>query len=156
MDVAIHRIVGTEHVIPEEPRRVGLVQGPLQDVELLVKLHPHVDVGHRRAGGEAGDQYALQQLVRVLLHQHTITERTRFGLVGVDAQVGDLAVGRQERPLHPRREARPSTAAQATVLDHLHGLLRGPAGDHLLGRGVASARTIDLQGVAVLDADMAR
>ena len=66
-----------------------------------------------RAGREGADQHALDQLVRVLVHQLAVLEGAGLGLVRVAAQVLlDVAV-REEARLLAHREARAAAPAQA-------------------------------------------
>src|SRR5690606_3905935 len=67
VDVTVDGIRAAEDVFAEIARGVCLVKRPLQDVKLLVELHAHINKGRRRLRCEAGDQNALQQLMRVLL-----------------------------------------------------------------------------------------
>ena len=73
----------------------------------------------------AGNDNALDQLMRILLHQNAIVESPRFALVGVDAQINwtRMILG-QKRPFEPARK--PSTAAttEPGVFDEVRHIAR--------------------------------
>ncbi len=118
MDEHVHRPARAAGVRPEEPGRIGLVDGILEDHRFVVVLAAHVDVGGVRADREARDQAALDQLVRIVAEDFAILAGARLALVGVDHEVArqrPVAL-RHERPLHPRRKSRATTAAQARLL----------------------------------------
>jgi hypothetical protein len=64
--------------------------------------------------GEAGDDHALDQLVRVLVHDLPVLERARLGFVGVANQVNRLAaLAVHEAPFQAAGKTRAAAAAQA-------------------------------------------
>jgi hypothetical protein len=75
--------------------------------------------------GEAGDDHALDERVRVALHERAVLERARLALVGVAHDVDGLAGAlRDERPLEPGGEPGAAAAAQPSVLDDLDDVTR--------------------------------
>ena len=68
-----------------------------------------------RAHGEAGDQAALDEGVRIVPHDLAVLAGAGLGLVGVDDEIVRPAVGllRHERPFEAGREAGAAAAAQA-------------------------------------------
>ena len=123
-DVAVE--ARSENVLAEESARVGLVDRVLEHVLHVEELAADVDVGHLRADGVAGDRAALDQQVRIALHQQVVLERPRLAFVGV---AGDVFRVRRllvdELPFHAGRKPGAAAAAQAR---RLHDL------DHLIGR----------------------
>ena len=78
--------------LPIRPGLVGLVDRRLQALALADELAAHVDEGGVRAHGEAGDQAALDQRVRVVAHDLAVLAGAGLGLVGVDDEVARPAV----------------------------------------------------------------
>ena len=87
----------------------------------------------------AGDDHALEHLVRVLVDDLLVLERARLGFVGVADEVDRLAaLAIHEGPLEPAGEAGAAAAAQAGDHDLLPELLR--AAERLaIGQGLGRA-----------------
>ena len=67
VDVAVER-EAVDVVLADQPRLIGLVDGALQRLALADELAADVDVGGVRPHGEAGDQAALDQEMRIVPH----------------------------------------------------------------------------------------
>ena len=53
--------------LPRKPLRVGLGDGALHDLEQIAVLAAQIDEAHLRADGEAGDDGAFDDGVRIVL-----------------------------------------------------------------------------------------
>src|SRR5204862_996883 len=73
VDVAVE--AGAENVLAQEAVPIGLVYRALEDVLDVEELAPNVDVGGLRADRVAADRAALDQQMRIALHQQVILER---------------------------------------------------------------------------------
>ena len=153
VDDQLDLLTGAEHVLPEEARLVGLVHRRLEDVGLEVVLAADVDEAAVGTGGARRDCDSLDQLVRVLLDQLAVLEGSRFGLVGVAAEVLVHVAARQEGGLLAHREAGAAAAAKARVLELLQDLLRRHLLEGLLDRSVAAelAVGVDRGEVGLVD-----
>src|SRR3546814_17600009 len=82
-----------------------------------MELATDIDITGVRTHGEAGEQAALDQLVRVPAHDVPVLAGPGFTLVGVDDQIVRAAVRllRHERPFEAGREAGPAAAAHARL-----------------------------------------
>ena len=117
MDIDLE-IVAHLVVLAEEAGLVGLVDGALQRLALADELAAHIDVGGDRAHGEAGEQAALDQRMRVVAQDLAVLAGAGLGLVGIDDEIGRAPVAGlgHERPFQAGREARAAAAAQARRL----------------------------------------
>ncbi len=90
-------------------------------MRLVVVLAADEDVGLVESARVHADRDALEQPVRIEVHQETILKGARLGLVRVDRQVplGAVRIG-QEGPLEPGREPCAASSTQHRVL-HLAG-----------------------------------
>ena len=150
MHVALERISTIKNVLAQVSARVSFVHRLLEDVELFVELHPHVNVCDLRLRGVSGYDRSFEKLMRVRLHQHPVAEGRRFGLIRVDAQKRVGAILRQETPFHPGREPRTTASAQVGLLDLLDDLLRRHF--QRLAQGlISAARFVHLERGRVLD-----
>ena len=133
---------------PSVAARVGLADGGVEDVGLLLVLAADVDERVRCAGRVGADHDALDQLVRVLVHQLAVLEGARLGLVRVAAQVLlDVAV-RQEARLLAHREAGAAAAAQARGLELLSTWSEVISVSALRSAAVAAEALVDLDPAA--------
>jgi hypothetical protein len=78
------------------PRRASFGDRRLQDAERMDVLEPKIDVSRGRFGGEATDQNAFDQLMRIKLEKSAIIEGRRLTLIAVDAHERFLPILRQE------------------------------------------------------------
>ena len=93
--------------LPTYPLRVRLFELLLEHVLHVKELAADVDVGDLRADRVARNQAALEEQMRVALHQQVILERAGLALVGVADDVFRLRrVLDDELPLHAGREIR--------------------------------------------------
>ena len=146
-----------EHVLAEVSRLTGLLDGGLQRLVLRQVLAADIDEGEVGPDRVAGDQDALEHLVRAFFDQITILEATRLALVGVADEVARIDALGQEAPLVSGREAGAPPAAEPALLDQLHELV-GLHLERFLEAGVAAGAFVDRQllevfGVKVLGKD---
>ena len=106
-----------EDVVAEVAGLVGLGDRGVEHVGLLLVLAADVDEALGRADRVGGDRHALDQLMRLHLHQLAVFEGARLGLVGVDDDVLAASALGQERSLRAHREAGAAAAAQAGRLE---------------------------------------
>ena len=138
-----------EDVLADEALRAGLFDGALDVLDALEQLTANVDVADLGLDRVAGDQAALDERVRVALHDEAVLERARLALVCVDAQVdGLVGVLGQEAPLDARGEARAAAAAQVGRFDLFLDLFGGQAlTQRLAERAVAAVALVAGQRV---------
>jgi hypothetical protein len=74
-------------VLADEIGLVGLVHRRLQALALAHELAADVDEAGMRPHGEAGDQAAFDQQMRVVPHDLAILAGAGLGLVGVDHEI---------------------------------------------------------------------
>jgi hypothetical protein len=141
--------VGTEDVLADVPGGVGIVEC-LGDA-LVGERHLTADVEEATAetGRIAGDQAALDQLVRIALHEEPVLVGAGLGLVAVDDEVPRPDGGRHEAPLGAGREAGAPATEQRRLLD-----LFADVGRRLLERLaqalIATGGVVAIDGVGVL------
>src|SRR5690606_11849591 len=138
-------------VAADQARVVRLVDRRLQDLRLAHVFAADVDVAVGRAHADAGEQAALDQLVRIVAHDLPVLAGAGLALVGVDHEVDRAAVGLlgHERHLEPGREAGAAAPAQPRLLD----LLDDPVaalGDQLLGAVPVAAPARAVEAPVVL------
>ena len=103
----VERVVGAEDALAQVALLVGLGDGRVEDVRLQLVLAADEDEALVRAGRDRADDAALDQQVRVLLHQQPVLEGARLGLVGVAAEVlVHRALGDEATPSCPSRSRR--------------------------------------------------
>ena len=130
-----------------KPAASRLEDRGVDDVGLLDVLAADVDERLLRARREGGDDHALDEHVRALLHELAVLERAGLGFVGVADEVLVDVDLRDERDLLAAREARAAAAAQAGG-DQLVGDLGGRhRRQHLAQRLVAAAALVDVDRV---------
>ena len=112
-DVRAGAAVDDDADVAEQPGRLRLVDRRLHDLVLGQVLAADVDEDVLRLDRVRGDQAALDQPVRHLVHHLAVLERARLGLVGVDDDVLRLRrLARDQRRLPADREAGAAAAAQ--------------------------------------------
>jgi hypothetical protein len=129
-------------VLADQAGIIGLLHGRLKVLALADELAANIDIGDMRAHGAAGEQAALDQMVRIVPQDLAVLAGAGLGLVGIDeelarAAVVDALLG-HEGPLERRRETGAAAAAQARALD----LVDDPVAtvvDELLGVHPAAA-----------------
>ena len=146
VDVEVATEVTSTDVVAKESRFAGFRDGIFDNLCGLWKLFANVDVCEFGTDCEAGDDHALDELVRVLMDNVAILEGPRFGLVAVTDQVDRfLVAGRDESPFHTCWKTGATSAPEARLLyffrhlpgGHLKGLLQSL---------VATVGEISLQG----------
>ena len=114
-----------EDVLAEEPGGVGLAYGARDPTDDVRNLAADVDEGVVRADGVGRVDAALDEGVRVVVHERDVLAGTRLRLVTVDDEVvGATGVLRDEAPLHAGREACASAPTQAGLLDQRDDVVR--------------------------------
>ncbi len=106
-------------VLPDQASLIRLVDRGLKMLALADELAAHVDERGVRPHGEARDEAALHERMRIVPHDLAILARARLGFIGVDHQIGRAAVLgflRHEGPFQPGRESGAAAAAQARGL----------------------------------------
>src|SRR5437879_4775404 len=95
-------------VLAEETRVVGFLDGGAHDAPRLDVLAADVDEAQVRADGARGDEHALDEGVRIALHEIAVLEGAGLALVRVDHEIARRrrALG-NEAPIHAGGEARP-------------------------------------------------
>src|SRR5882724_3089769 len=112
--VAIKLLAGAKDVVAEEALSVGIVDRLLHDGEQIAVFAADIDISLLRADGEAGDNHALDDGVRILLEDEAVFAGAGFGLVPIDQNVFRLGCFfGNEAPFHASREA--GAAAPAKV-----------------------------------------
>ena len=106
-------------VLADQLGVIGLLHRRLEALALADELAADVDVGDVRIHGAAGEQAALDEVMRIVPQDLAVLAGAGLGLVGVDEQlvrppVVDLG---HEGPLERGGEPCPAAAAQARGLD---------------------------------------
>src|SRR5690606_5463849 len=150
----VDRVVRPEDVLADVAGLVGLVQR-LRD-PLLGEGHlaPDVEEGLGGADRVRRDEHALDELVRVPLHEEAVLVGAGLRLVAVDDEVPRPHAGRAEAPLHAGGEAGAAPAEQAGRLDLLLHLVGGLA-ERGLQALVAAGGDVALERVPVVEAEAA-
>ena len=106
-------------VLADQPGVIGLLHGCLEALALADELAADVDVGDVRIHRAAGEQAALDEVVRIVPQDLAVLAGAGLGLVGVDEQlVRPPVVGLgHEGPFERGGEPCPAAAAQARGLD---------------------------------------
>ena len=112
-----------EDVIAQEAPGLRLGDGAVEPLRREVVLAAHVDERPLRLDGVARQDDPLDQLVRVVLHDHPVFEGARLRFVGVDDQVARVLARGEEAPLLAGREARAAAAAHVGGLHLVDDLL---------------------------------
>ena len=109
--------LGAQDVLADVALGVGVVER-LGDALLSQRhLAANVEEALGEAEGVAGDEAALDQLVRIALHEEAVLVGAGLGLVAVDHQVVRELAGRHEAPLDAGREAGAAAAEHGGVAD---------------------------------------
>jgi len=112
IDVAVEP--RAEDVLPDEPFPVRLVDRAFENRLDVKELAADVDVRDLRADRVARNRTALDEQMRIALHEQVILERARLALVGVAGDVARLVrLAIDELPLHTGRKSRAAAAAEA-------------------------------------------
>src|SRR5262249_21732654 len=98
---------------------VSLIDRRLEPLAFSYELTPHINVTGVSPHGEARDQAALDEKVRIVAHDVTILTGTGLRLIGVDHKIMGPVAGLlgHKRPLEPGREPGAAATAQSRGLD---------------------------------------
>ena len=86
-------IVAILVVLADQAGVIGFIDRALQSLALADEFAAHIDVGRDSTHGEAGDQAALDQRVRVVAQDIAVLAGAGLGFVGVDDEIARPAVG---------------------------------------------------------------
>ncbi len=114
VDVEIE-VPAVDIVLADQLGVVGLVDRRLQAFTLADEFAADVDVAGVCTHGEAGDQAAFDQQMRIVPHDLAVLAGARLGLVGIDDEIlrPTVRLLRHERPFQPGRKAGAAAPAQA-------------------------------------------
>ncbi len=87
MQVDINGHPRSEHVSAKDARFTAVLDGFLQGAIAAPIFETQIDVGGARPDRVAGDGDPLDQLVRIIFHQHAVVEGARLTFVGVDGKI---------------------------------------------------------------------
>ncbi len=142
-DLDIEAVAGAQDVLAQQAVLAGRLDGQVQVLHRQRVLIAHVDKALMAADRVRGDDHALDDRVRISLHQGAIHERAGVTLIAVGDDVLDVALGLAGGlPLAARRVACAPAAAQAGLLDLGDHLVGGHAGEHLAQRLVPADRDV--------------
>ncbi len=123
VDIDVEVVAGAEDVFAEEVFGACFFDGCFEDAGAFGEFAADVDVGEVDAAGVAGDDHALEELVRILVDDVAVFEGAWFGFVGVADEVdGAFFVGAKEGPLHACGEACAAASAELGFFDFLDDL----------------------------------
>ena len=107
-------IKAVDIVLADEIGRIGLVHRRLQMLAFADEFAADVDEAGMSTHGEAGDQAAFDQKMRVVAHDLAVLAGAGLGFIGVDHEIMRPAVRLlgHERPLESGREASAPAPAQ--------------------------------------------
>ena len=139
-----------EDVLAQEALGLGLGDGAVEPLCREIVLAAHVDERPLRLDGMACQDDPLDQLVRVVFHDHSVFEGSRLRLIGVDDQIARVLARGEEAPLLPGREARAAAAADVGGLHLVDDLLgRFPAREDGFGYLVAAVGDVGVDLVRI-------
>ncbi len=114
-----------EDVLAEIAVSVGFGDGSFHDVEDVAVFSADINKTEMGADCAPRDDHAFDELVRIHLHQRAVFASAGLGFIGIANQVSRFrGILRNERPLHPGREARAATAAKAGFLHFVDDAFR--------------------------------
>src|SRR6185312_2240630 len=117
MEIELEIIARAAGVLADEPRGISLIDRRLEDLRLVHELAADIDVAVMDAHADAGEEAALDELVRIVPDDVAVLAGAGLGLVGIDHEIGRLgALLRHEGPFDAGREAGAAAATQARVL----------------------------------------
>ena len=87
MQVDVDVVARAAGVLADEPGLVGLVDRDLEVPRLVVELAADVDVGGLHPHADAGQDAALDQLVRVPAQDVAVLAGAGLALVGIDREI---------------------------------------------------------------------
>src|SRR3954454_8612695 len=118
---------GPENIRSEIPALFCLSQSKGEPLRRAPVFASQENVPDLSLNGIRGDSHALDELVRIALHQNAVFESARLHLVRIRPQVfrpWRIRTHGHEAPLHCRRKAGPSPPAQIRTLHQVRYVLR--------------------------------
>ena len=126
-----------ENVVADEPGVVRFGERLFATFVGIPDFAMDVVVAAPAAHRIGGDHHALDQRMRVVVHEIAVLERARLSLVGVADEVFVACeLLRHEAPFEPGRKSRTAATTQRRLLNFGDHLVRG----HLLGQHPAQRR----------------
>ena len=142
-------VICSENVLTDEILIAGFLNRFLQDLRAVRKFTPNIDVGLLHVIRETRDHRALDQLMRILMHDVAILESARLGFIGIHDQIDRLAaLTIDQPPLHATGKTGAAATTEAGLFNFLtevFGLLR----DRFLEDFVATVALIAIDVVGV-------
>ena len=147
------RLMGEpEDILPEEPVRPRLLDGPTGVLHRQGVFEPAVDVTFRGADGIGGNDHAFDHLMRVAFHDRAVHVGSGVPFVGIADDVSGLSPSPPAGfPLDAGGEAATAAAAKPGKLHFGDHLLRGHPREHLGQGGIAAAADIVFDVGDVID-----
>ena len=105
-------------VLADKPGVARLIDRRLQTLALADELAAHVDEGGVGAHGEAGDETALDEQMRIVPHDLAVLAGAGLGLVGVDHEIAGRpsdCLGMNDRPGRSGNRRRRDRAGPAFI-----------------------------------------
>ena len=125
VDVNLQIVTAAQDVPAEKTLRARLRQRLVQQSRALGHLATNVNVSEMNVVREAREDHALDQLMRVLVENLPVLERSGLGFIRVADEVNRLAaLAIHKTPLQPRRKTRAPAAPQTGFHDLVADLLR--------------------------------
>src|SRR5271155_1874207 len=120
MQVEFKIPAGATGVFADQAGVIGLVDGGLEALCLVIKLAADIDIASVDTHADRGEQAAFDQLVRVVADDVPVLAGAWLTLIGIDAKIGrTVALLWHERPLEAGREPGAAAPAQSGFLDLL-------------------------------------
>ena len=112
-------------VFADQLRLIGLIDRRLQALALAHEFAANIDVAGMRAHREAGDQAALNQMLRIVAHNVAILAGAGLRFIGIDHKVMRplLHLFRHEGPFQAGRKTRAAASSQSGFLDDIDNRL---------------------------------
>ncbi len=120
MDVDFQIKARPEDVVANKTFLASFFDCVFHDDRGLWEFLAEVDVCLVRAGSEAGDNHALDKLMRILVDDVAILKSARLGFIAIADEVNRLGIVRRNKcPFHAGGEARTAPAPKPGFLDLL-------------------------------------
>ncbi len=105
---------GAMNVPAEDPGSVAFANGSIQNAVAGAVLVSKIKIGAIGPNGVAGENDALDQLMRVLFHQVAVVEGAGFAFISVDGKVDrSWVILWKERPFKPGGKSGATSTAEA-------------------------------------------
>ena len=124
--VQLERVARAHDVVAQDAGGARLGDGLVDDALDVLELAAQIDVALVRTDREPGEDHALDQQVRVQLHELAVLERARLRLVGIDHKIlGLFRILGDKSPLCSAGKTGSATAAKPGGVDSLDNPGRG-------------------------------